>query len=330
VAERAAGWSNRRMSNVSDDIEHRLAAAAQAVREREVTSQRQAELRARQRDLQTEAAALREKAEDESKDVERLEGMSLGRVLASLAGSRDERLVRERAEAEAARYKLAEAESRLAAVNDELSAAEQRLATLESAPSAYAALLDEKEQYLTGSGDARSRSLLALADERGRLTAELNETDEAVRAADAATAALSDVQEVLRSASGWSTYDTWFGGGMLASSMKHDRMDQAAQAAAVADQRLAVLRHELADVTGPGLGTAPQLALSSGTRFADVWLDNIFTDLAVADRIRQAQQQVSDSAGAVEMLRGRLTTRAGQARARLAEIETERRGLLTS
>jgi hypothetical protein len=171
--------------------------------------------------------------------------------------------------------------------------------------------------------------LLALADERGRLTAELNETDEAVRAADAATAALSDVQEVLRSASGWSTYDTWFGGGMLASSMKHDRMDQAAQAAAVADQRLAVLRHELADVPGPGLGTAPQLALSSGTRFADVWLDNIFTDLAVGDRIRQAQQQVSDSARAVEMLRSRLTARAGQTRARLAAIETERRGLLT-
>jgi hypothetical protein len=224
---------------------------------------------------------------------------------------------------------MAAAESRLAAVNGELSAAEQRLATLETAPRAYAAVLDEKENYLTGSGDARSRALLALADERGRLTAELNETDEAVRAADAATAALSDVQEVLRSASGWSTYDTWFGGGMLASSMKHDRMDQAAQAAAVADQRLAMLRHELADVPGPGPGTAPQLALSSGTRFADVWLDNIFTDLAVGDRIRQAQQQVSDSARAVEMLRSRLTARAGQALARLAAIETERRGLLT-
>jgi uncharacterized protein YceH (UPF0502 family) len=117
VQRRSAGWSNRRMSNVSDDIEHRLDAAAQAMREREVTGQRQAELRARQRDLETEVAALREKAEDENKDVERLEGMSLGRVLASLAGSRDERLARERAEAEAARYKMAAAESRLAAVS---------------------------------------------------------------------------------------------------------------------------------------------------------------------------------------------------------------------
>jgi hypothetical protein len=317
------------MSNVSDDIEHRLAAAAQAMREREVTSRRQTELCARQRDLETELAALRDQAKAERKDVERLEGMSLGRVLASLAGSRDERLARERAEADAARYRMAEAESRLDAVRGEVSAAEQRLAALESAPRAYAAVLDEKEHYLTGSGDARSRALLALADERGRLTAELNEADEAIRASEAATAALSDVQEVLRSASGWSTYDTWFGGGMIASSIKHDRMDQAAQAAAVADQRLAVLRHELADVAGPGLGTAPQLALGGGIKFADVWFDNFFTDLAVADRISQAQQQVSDSAGAVQMLRGRLTAQAGKTRARLAEIESERRGLLT-
>jgi hypothetical protein len=176
------------MSNDSLDIENRLAATAQAVREREVIGQRLAELRARHGEFETELAGLRDKARDERKDVERLEGMSLGRVLASLAGSRDERLARERAEADAARYKMAEAASRLEAVRGELAAAEARLAALESAPQAYAAVLDEKERYLTRSGAGRGGALLALADERGRLTAELNETDEAIRAADAATA----------------------------------------------------------------------------------------------------------------------------------------------
>jgi hypothetical protein len=46
---------------------------------------------------------------------------------------------------------------------------------------------------------------------------------------------------------------------MIASSIKHDRMDEAAQAAAAADQRLAVLRFELADVIGPAVGTHPSL-----------------------------------------------------------------------
>ena len=313
----------------SADIEQRLAAAAQAVREREVISQRQADLRARQGELETELAALREQASAERTDVERLEGMSLARVLAALAGAREERLARERAEADAAGYRAAEAAARLEAVRREVAAAGDRLAALEPAPRAYAAVLDEKERYLTGSGDRRGAALLALADERGRLMAELKETVEAVRAADAATAALSDVEDMLRSASGWSTYDTWFGGGMISSSVKHDRMDEAAQAAAIADQRLAVLRFELADVTGPALGTAPQLALSGGTKFVDVWFDNFFTDLAVADRIRQAQQQVTDSAEIVERLRGRLTARARAAQGRLAAIEAERERLLT-
>ncbi|MDR2987022.1 MAG: hypothetical protein LBV34_19515 [Nocardiopsaceae bacterium] len=318
------------MPNESIDIENRLAAAAQAVREREVISQRLAELRARYGEYETELAGLRDKASAERKDVERLEGMSLGRVLASLAGSRNERLARERAEADAARYKMTDAASRLDAVRGEVVAAEARVAALQSAPGTYAAVLDEKERYLTGSGDGRGGALLALADERGRLAAELNETDEAIRAADAATAALAEVREALRSASGWSTYDTWFGGGAIASSIKHDRMDQAAHLAAVADQRLAVLRRELADVTGPGLSTAPQLELGAGTRFADVWFDNFFTDFGVADRIAQARQQVADSAAMVEQLRGRLTARAGQGQARLGAIESERRGLLTS
>jgi hypothetical protein len=206
----------------------------------------------------------------------------------------------------------------------------RRVAALESAPGTYAAALDEKERYLSRSGDRRGAALMTLADEQGRLTAELKETGEAISAADGATAALASVQEVLRSASGWSTYDTWFGGGMIASSVKHDRMDEAAQAAAVADQRLATLRFELADITGPALGTAPQLALSGGTKFADVWFDNFFTDLAVADRIRQAQQQVTDSAEIVERLQGRLTARASAAQARLAAIEAERERLLTA
>jgi hypothetical protein len=106
-------------------------------------------------------------------------------------------------------------------------------------------------------------------------------------------------------------------------------MDQAAQLAAVADQRLAVLRRELADVTGATHSTAPQLELGNWTKFADVWFDNFFTDLGVADRISMARQQVDDSAAKVEQLRGRLTARADQARTRLAAIETERRGLLT-
>lgn len=316
------------MGGVGDDIEQRLASAAEALREYEVTTRRSAELHRRTGELTSQLAALRARHAREQEDVERLEGLSLTRVLASLRGARDDALARERAEADAARYRVAEAESRLEALRREHRAAQARLGQLAAAPSNYAAVLDAKQRHLNESGDPRRTRLLALADERGRLTAETHEVTEAKQAARAAWQALTQVRDKLDSASGWSTYDTFFGGGAISSTIKHSRLDEAAQAAARADRCLTVLRTELADVPGMAL-TAPQLAVDGLTRFVDVWFDNIFTDLAVRDRIKQAQHNVAQSMRMVRDVQTRLEQRTAQVQARLATIDAERRDLLT-
>lgn len=316
------------MGGVADDIEHRLTLAAEAVREHELTTSREAELRARIDEVTKHLTALRARHAREQRDVDRLEGMSLTRVLASLRGSREDKLAGERAEADGARYRVAEAESLLEALRRERAAAQARLSQLAAAPRDYAAALDDKERHLRESSDPRRPRLLDLAGERGRLTGELHEADEAMRAARVASQALSEVRERLGSASGWSTYDTFVGGGLISSSMKHSHLDEAAQAAARADQCLAVLRTELADVGGVAL-TAPDLAIDGLTRFVDVWFDNIFTDLAVGDRIRRAEENVDRSAQLVHEVHGRLEKRAAEIRARLAALDTERRELLT-
>lgn len=305
---------------MSSDIERRLASAAEALREYEVTERRVAELRVRIDETIGQVSALRARHASEQQDVTRLEGLSLTRVLASLRGARDDLLARERAEADAAAYRLAEAEARLAALRREQDAAHARLRQLSKAPSAYAAMLDEKEQHLRTSGDPRGARLLQLADERGRLTGELREVAEALAAARTAQDALAEVRRELGSASGWSTYDTFFGGGAFGSAMKHSRLDTAAQAAAHADRCLAVLRTELADVPGPPL-TAPRLAVGGLTKFVDVWFDNIFTDLAVRERIKQAQENVDRSSQFVRDVQSGLEQRATHARATLAAID---------
>jgi len=314
---------------MSDDIELRVAAAAQAMREFEVCGQRCADLKSRGDSIAAEAAAARAQFAGEEKDVERLEHLSLTRVLASLRGSRDDSLQRERAEAQAARYRVADAESRLEAVGRELADAEQRRQQLSSAPRGYADALSEKEQQLTHSSDPRGATLLKLAEERGRLTAEVNEMTVAQRDAEAADRALAEVQDRLGSASSWSTYDTVFGGGMIGNAIKHDRMDEAAQAAAAADRQLGGLRTELADL-GSLAATAPQLEVSGGLRFADIFFNNIFTDLAVGHQIRQAQDNVDRSVRVVGELRVQLADRIAKAQSRLSAIDAERQELLTS
>jgi DNA repair exonuclease SbcCD ATPase subunit len=315
------------MGCVADDIEEWLGRAAENLRQLEGAEQRHKELSARSDELAARLAELRSRFASELKDVERLEGVSLARLLVAVRGDREDALDRERAEAEAARYRVAEAEALLAEVHREDAAMQQRMRDLAEAPAAYAAALTAKEQYLTQAGGVRSERLLAMADERGRLVAEKRELVEAVQAAREARQALVQVQEELKRASGWSTYDTFFGGGALSSSIKHARIEDAAQAAAYADRCLAMLRTELADLGGPRL-SAPQLTVDGLTRFVDIFFDNFFTDLAVRDRIKQAQDQVDSALRLVGEVRIRLDQRLTDTDSRQSALAAERVRLL--
>jgi hypothetical protein len=316
------------MRGVAEDIERRLAGAAEAVREYELATHRATILDHQLAELSARLDESRAQYAAEQADVERLERLSLTSVLAALRGARDDELARERAEADAAHYRAREARARLDQLRREYEAAQARLGQLAEAPATYSAVLDQKERWLAESGDPRGAQLLALADERGRLAGELREIREALGAARLAREALGQVEERLGSASSWSTYDTFFGGGAISSAIKHTRLDDAAEAAAHADRCLAVLRTELADIGGTGL-TAPQLAMDGTTRFLDVWFDNIFTDLTVRDQIKQAQANVARSIQLVTTVYGRLERRAAQTRARLDGIDKQRHSLLT-
>ncbi|SCL31221.1 hypothetical protein GA0070624_4228 [Micromonospora rhizosphaerae] len=171
---------------MGDDIEERLAAAAAALREHELTTRRVAELQRRVGAAEDELRALRARLDAEQADVHRLAGLTLGRLVASLRGARDDELARERAEAEAVRYRVTEAEQRLAALRAERAKARARQTRLVEARRVYEMLLNERERELAGTDDPRRTRLLELADERGRLAGEQREVTEALRAADPA------------------------------------------------------------------------------------------------------------------------------------------------
>jgi hypothetical protein len=310
-----------------DEIEQRLVAAARAAREYDLCGQQHDQLRARERAAAADLDTVRQECAGEERDVERLEHVSLTRVLAALHGSREDALAREKAEADGARYRVAQAQQRLDAAHAELTRLEDRQAQLARAPQAYADALAAKEQYLTHSADPRGARLLALADERGRLTAELNELQRARDDAGAAVQALAEVQDRLGTAANWSTFDTYFDHGMVANAIKHDRIDQAAQAARAADQRLAALRTDLAELGGYE-PTAPRLEVTAGFKFADIFFNNIFTDLAVGHQIRDAQDTVGRSVQQVRALQDRLRDQVSTVTGRLDAMAAKRQQLL--
>ena len=313
--------------SAAEAIERRLAAAAQAVRERNLCARQHRRLSAREQTAAAELAAAAKEWAGAERGVERLEHVSLTRVLAALHGAREDALAREKAEAEAARYRYAEARQRLDAVRAELAGVEGRLAELAEAGWAYGDALAAKERYLTRSADPRRGRLLALAEERGRLAAELRELRRAADAADAAGQALDEVLDRLGTAANWSTFDTYFNHGMIANAIKHDRIDQAAEAAREADRRLGALRSDLEELGGVE-PAAPVLEIGAGFKFADIFFNNIFTDLSVGRQIRDAQDTVDRSIQQVSALQDRLDEQTEWVTERLEAMDAERGRLL--
>lgn len=308
-------------------VEQQVREAADQARAHRTAMSRSTELARQLEAAETDVARLRREHRSEVADVERLESLSFSRVVASVRGSRDSELDRERAEADMARLKLWEAEARAESTRRDLASAQAEEARLADAPARLRAAMTAKEEYLTRAGDPAGVRLMEMAHERGTVEAEIREVDEAGAAADGAARALAYVSEQLGSASGWSTYDTFFGGGAMSSMMKHQRMDEAARAAAAADQCLQRLAAELADV--PGAAQAmPSLQLDGMTRFVDIWFDNIFTDWAVRDRLQRASQTVHQLQQVVDDVTGRLRQRRLDLGRRLESLSAERDELL--
>lgn len=317
------------MSRVTDDLEQRLTDAANAAREHEVTAARVAELRELIAQGRTELADLGLRADQEDRDVAALESMSFSRVLASLRGSRDDALARERAEAEAARYRIAEASTRLDVLRREFDTVWAREKVLGGAAAAYAAALAEKDRRLQSSADPRAQRLLELAERRGRLAAEAERAQQALQAATRAASSLERLVEVLGEARLLSAFDTFLGGGAFATAMKHDAIDDAAAAAASVDASLQALQRTIGHVAGAVLPTN-RLRLDGLTRFTDMWLDNIIVDLEVRDRVKEMRANAERVTAIVAELRAQLEEQAARSTADLAGAEAERRTLLAT
>lgn len=313
---------------VADDLEARLTAAAAAVHDEAIAARRCDRLDEQISDLDQQVTTMRAQLVAEAADVERLEGLTFSRVLASLLGAREDRLAHERAEADVAQFRLGEAEARLEGLRRERATVRGRQEELAGAATAYTAVLREKERLLQATSDPRAQRLLELAEQRGRVAGELGEVRTARRAAASATQALRRVDSELEDASNWDTFSKLFRS-ENAARPRLDRLDHAAASAALADSCMSQLRVELADVTG-ALRTPPQLAISGLTRFMETWFDHIFTDTTVRDRIERARALVKTCLDWTTQVQAQLAERTARAESAIASLETDRRSLLSS
>lgn len=260
----------------------------------------------------------------ENADVQRLEGSSLVGLFLAVMGRKETRLEEERQELLGVKLKYDNCQKRVETLERDARDLRERLGSDEGLKTVYQALLNEKELLLRQEPGEAARQLDALAASLSNERAAQRELDEAVRAGKDARDGLRKVVEALESAARWGNMDL-LGGGLLVSSVKHSRLDEAHHAVQEAQTLLLRFDRELADVSGQ-VG----LDFESGglTAFADIFIDNLLVDLLVQSRITESLEAAQSMLARVDELAGRLSEQQNATHSRIEEIGAQRRRII--
>lgn len=253
---------------------------------------RQEKVERRLNELRKELSWLRKSSElaearlaAEEKDVERLTRTSISNLLYTVLGKKSELLEQEKREVVAAKLKFDGAEQALRSSEEQVELLEQELQKLKYWKHDYDRLFREKEAQML----SENLELQEMSEALASLKTEHREIQEAVRAGQSLKRHLQEAQTGLSSAKDWGTYDM-LGGGMLSTSMKHSRLDEAMDHIYKAQHEMRRFEKELHDVGMHDFGQS--LEISGMLRFSDYFFDGLIVDWMVQGRIQEALEQV--------------------------------------
>lgn len=287
--------------------------------ERQLASARQSLAKERQT-----LRSLEEQLQKEQQDVEKLEGLSLTGLFYTVLGSKEEQEQKERQEYLAARLKHARCQFSVNALLADTSNLQARLEHLAGAEQHVETLLKQKEELLAGQ-PGTAQQLLDLSEKIAEVRLQMHELAEAIQAGEQAISGLKRVRDAMQSASGWGVWDM-FGGGLLATAVKHSRIDDARTEAYQVQELLRRFRRELSDIDA--LTREVLSGIDGFETFADFFLDGLIFDWIVQSKIDRSLQNTRQMIERVHTLLRELNSQRSMINDRLAQMEAEKRGLI--
>ncbi|MFH5835704.1 hypothetical protein ACHAL6_06485 [Proteiniclasticum sp. C24MP] len=237
----------------------------------------------------------------EKKDVEALEGLSISSILSKISGSYDEKIDKESEEYLLAKIRYDEMNTSMMNLKKEMERQHSEIRNLEKEHAELKAhiLVSYPE------GVALSQEIEAKKKELFYVRKEIVE---AIKAVENVTALSLEAESKLSSAKSWSTYDTFFGGGIIGDLVKYSRLDEANQHIAEINSAADIMQKELQDVD---LAIENKMEhIGGGERFFDIAFDNIFSDWSIRGKItsnlEHIQNFLSELRSISEHLRGKM------------------------
>lgn len=302
------------------DINDRLLKIKADLREKERLEKILNDAMNQKRELEGKKAQLYKQLQKEEKDVKKLEGMSFSNFINTILGTKWEKLDEEKKELLSAKLKYDAICDELNELISDIEKVKANISKLGNLDYEYKKLIREKEELLKYVDDEVAAKLERITEEESLLMHRKKELEEAISAGNELLYSLDRIEKSLKSAGNWGMWDI-FGGDMIATMVKHSKLDSAKYEISRAQSLLRKFHRELNDVGGY---IDIQLNIGSFLTFADYFFDGLFSDLAVQSRIRDAENRVMDARYKVNSIVIRLKDELKEVNSRVETINRER------
>ncbi len=274
-------------------IDRKIASARSDIRERDKLEKDLEEARSTLLKLREKRGHLEARLSQEADDVRKLEGLSLTNLFQTVLGDKENAMRRERQQLLTAQLSRDQCASEIAFLEGEVDELQSRFSAIGNPVERFRAALTEKQEFLRTTNNPQAEEVLGLAAMLADLRSNEKELNEAIAAGDAARRSLSDALDTLGSAMNWGVFDM-VGGGLVASYVKHQRIDKVRELIDEGQQRLRRFEQEVKDVA-PLCDSAIGKPLDFGDlgRFADVLFDNMVIDWMVQSKLRETKSSVT-------------------------------------
>lgn len=226
---------------------------------------------------------------EEQKDVEDLDRFSILKVVRTWTGKQDVIREKEISELAAIEAKYREIEKTVIDLEKDITVNERELekGDWESLDLEWKQIIEKKKQWLLVNNHAEATRLERLYEQKTILATSIREIIEAITAGNEAKIALKRALKSLESAKDYSTWDTFLGGGIIATSLKHSKLDESEEEIHYAQRSLQRFHTELLDIQKISFENIA-IERESFVTFADYVFDDIFSAWSTHSKINNS------------------------------------------
>lgn len=239
----------------------------------------------------------------ETKDVKDLDRFSFLKMFRTLTGKQDKFRQKEIAEMAAAEAKWRESQKMITTLEQDLEETRAKTENPEwnDLDKKLELAIARKKVWIIDHNLPESETIKSLYKSRDCIQIMKREIAEALTTGDEAKRTLKFTVTKLNSAESYSSWDMLFGGGLIATALKHSELDGAEDAIHKAQRALQRFHIELVDVEGIDLELL-KVERENFTKFADYFFEDIFSEWSIHSSIQASQENVKKILKTVEEL----------------------------